>query len=184
MSKRYTGHGRHRVTRRGRSYYLGRRIGNPDWKIVGFAALVGVAGTVGAMYLQSRNIPFLQQHWWAMPAVIAGGGAVLMSKMPVVGVGLVVIAGALGYTGYVAASGKPAAGFSEAGAFYGVRRDSGVYEGMGALVGAGGRRAAFHQGAVGGAGALLGRRAMSTTFNQGAVGALAGYGSAGALGLD
>lgn len=183
MARRYTGHGRHKVSRRGRSYYLGRRLHNPDWKIIGFAALVGVAGTVGAAYAQA-NVSFFKTNWYALPAAFLLGGVVLLGKMPIIGAGLAVLGGALGYSAYQNKSSAPAAGFGDAGAFYGARRDSGLYEGMGALVGAGGRMARMNQGAVG---TLLGPNSRSARTNQGAVGALAGFGEAGGygtLGLD
>jgi hypothetical protein len=182
MAHRYTARSRHRVSRRGRTYYLGRRIHNPDWKLVGFAALVGVAGTVGAIYLQG-NVGYFQQHWYALPAASLLAGVVLLGKMPIVGAGLVVLAGAWGYSAYQsqAASSKTTQGFTDAGAFYGMRRDSGAYEGMGALVGPQAMRMKFNQGAVG---TLLGPRSRALRTNQGAVGALAGYGEAGRLGMD
>ena len=178
--RRYTQVSRHRVRRRGRSYYLGRRLHNPDWKIIGFAALVGVAGTVGASYAQA-NVSFFKTNWYALPAAFLLGGIVLLGKMPIIGAGLAVLGGALGYSAY---TNKPASGFTEAGAFYGARRDSGLYEGMGALVGSSGMRARGSQGAVG---TLLGAGSRGVRTSQGAVGALAGYGEAGgygALGLD
>ena len=183
MAHRYTRVNRHKVRRHGRSYYLGRRIGNPDWKIIGLAALVGVAGTVGSAYAQA-NVSFFKTNWYALPLTFGLGAILLLGKMPVIGVGLAVFAGALAYAGYPRSTAAPASGFGEAGAFYGARRDSGLYEGMGALVGGGGRIAGRHQGAVG---TLLGAGSRAARTHQGAVGAMAGYGEAGgygALGLD
>ncbi len=186
MAHRYTRVGRHKVRRRGRSYYLGRRLHNPDWKIIGLAALVGVAGIVGATYA-TASVPFFATNWYALPAAFGLAGILLLGKMPVVGAGLAVMGGALGYMYYKQANpSAPASGFTEAGAFYGAPRDSGLYEGMGSLVGAGGRMAFRGQGA----GTLLGAGSRAARTNQGATGALGalhGYGDAGGygtLGLD
>lgn len=140
MAKKKRGHGKKKSGHHGGGHT--HRIHNPDWKILAFGAAVGAVGIIGAAYLTGR-IAFLTQYWYALPAGFVLAGALLLKKMPLIGIGLSVMAGALLYTNYYAFGPGKAAGaalpagaasnWPDAGAF-GVRRDAGMYDrpGMGA----------------------------------------------------
>jgi len=158
------------------------RIHNPDWKITVFAAAVGAVAIIGGAYLANK-VTFLQTYWYALPLGMAAVGMLLMKRMPLVGIGLAVVGGALGYEGYQAQASAtktapPAGGFSDAG--WAMRHDSGLRE-TAALIGQNGRLTARHGGAASGAGALIGVGGRDTARHGGAA---SGFSDAGYMGLE
>jgi hypothetical protein len=134
MAKKKKGHGK-RHHGGGHTH----RIHNPDWKILLFGAAVGAVGIIGSAYLTAK-VTFLTQYWYALPVGFAAVGALLLKRMPLVGIGLAVMAGALLYTNYYAfgpgtGNTKSAGvrGWNDAGAF-GVRRDAGMFDRPGAAL--------------------------------------------------
>lgn len=144
--------------------------GRTNYRNLGLAAAAGVAAVVGLGFAQTK-VEMLRTNWYAAPAVLAVGGALLAKRMPTIAIALLGAAGVFGYMGYkanadaVAAqsgakSGLPAtpatAGFADAGRIpmMGLRRDSGMYErgtSAGSMQGVGARSLLAGQ-----AGALLG----------------------------
>jgi hypothetical protein len=163
--------------------------GATNYKALGLAAAVGVAAVVGLGFAQTK-VEYLRVHWYAGPAVLAVGGALLAKRMPTIALGLVASAGVFGYIGYMANAEaekaaaqnqppKPAAGFYgsaglDAGAYRGMlRQDSGLFE-------------RGNAGMLTGAGALQGRLADARTNAAGLQGvgvrsARASRGAAGSL---
>jgi hypothetical protein len=145
--------------------------GRSNYRNLGLAAAAGVAAVVGLGFAQTK-VEMLRTHWYAAPAVLAVGGALLVKRMPTIAIALLGAAGVFGYMGFkanadaVAAqsgakSGLPAtpatAGFQDAGRIPPMgmlRRDSGMYErgtSAGSMQGVGARSMLAGQ-----AGALLG----------------------------
>lgn len=169
----------------------GRRYGrlhNPDWKIVGLAGVAGVGAIIAGNALYSR-VEFMQKNWWALPAVGLLGGAMLLKKMPTIGVALATAGGVLGYIGYQANKANPqTAGFMDAGYWMQgralgpqMRRDSGLFDRSqsGALLGAGSDASIRSQ-----AGALLGAASPVVKASQASGVGNAGSIYASAMGLE
>jgi len=177
-SRRHHRSGSHKRHSRGHVH----RIHNPDWKITLFAAAVGAVAIIGGAYLANK-VTFLQTYWYALPLGMAAVGMLLMKRMPLVGIGLAVVGGALGYEGYQAQSSSnstspSAKGFSDAG--WAMRQDSGLRE-TAALIAQNGRLTARYGGAASGAGALIGVGGKDTARHGGAA---SGFSDAGYMGLE
>ena len=143
---------------------------NPDWKILAFAGAAGIVATIGTTYLNTK-VAFFQAHWYAVPLVFVGAGALLLKKMPVIGIALGAMGAAVGYIGYQnsqtpAMGSGTTSGFTDAGRL-GMRTDSGLFErGAGAIMGA----ATQQMRAAQGAGAIMGPGKNSFRASQAASG--------------